>query len=177
MTDKLQGEIGELIFEHFCQRNEYAYIKLDEIYNTFTPRNLLRFRYGDRKIPVRVPDNIVDEVRRFSKPLNKDEFKPNYVFDFLTVSLKMSFAKRDDRYVQMPYLSNKAFYWIEIKTGKAKLSKGQKQYKDATAIGITVFRISTTLPEEIEVKYEKTFKAIPIILPGDSRKMKEGGLL
>ena len=157
-TAKLQGDIGELIFEHFCQRNQYAYIILDEIYNTFTARNMLNFRYGDRRVPVRVPQDIVDEIREFSRPINEDKFKPNFVFDFLTVSLRASFKKEDDRYKQMPYLTHKAFNWIEIKTGKAKLSKNQKKYRDKSQIGVQLFRISTLFPKNYAVKYETMIK-------------------
>lgn len=92
-TAKLQGDIGELIFEHFCQRNQYAYIRLDEIYTTLSRQNRLKFKYGDRRISVRLPNDIADEIREFSRPINKDEFKPNFVFDFLTVSLRTSFIK------------------------------------------------------------------------------------
>lgn len=157
---KLQGDMGELVFEHFCQCNQYAYIRLDEIYNTFTPRNILDFKYGDCKIPVRVPDNIVQEIREFSKPVSKDEFKPTFVFDFLTVSLKASFKKEDGCfYKQEPYLTHKAFNWIEIKTGKAKLSKNQKKFCDKSKIGVKLFRISTSFPEQYDVKYEILKKA------------------
>jgi hypothetical protein len=153
-TAKLQGDIGELIFEHFCQRNQYAYIRLDEIHTTLTHQNKLKFKYGDRRIPVRVPADIADEIREFSRPVNNDELKPNFVFDFLTVSLRTSFRKENDHYKQMPYLTHKAFNWIEIKTGNAKLSKNQKKYKDKSQMGVKLFHISSLFPKRYEVKYE-----------------------
>ena len=101
VTQKIQGNFGELLFEHFCQKNKYAYISPEEIYNTLTPRNILKFRFGDRRIPVRIPNNIVDEIREFSMPINKNETKPNFVFDFLTVSLNFSFVIENDKVAKM----------------------------------------------------------------------------
>lgn len=156
VTQKIQGNFGELLFEHFCQKNNYAYISLEEIYNTLTPRNLLKLRFGDRRIPVRIPNNIVGEIREFSIPINQNEMKPNYVFDFLTVSLKFSFLKENDKIKQQPFLTDKAFNWIEIKTGKAKLSKSQREYKEKSRIGLRLFRIKTSLPTSFEVNSQFT---------------------
>ncbi len=153
-NSSIQGHIGELVFEHFCQRNKYAYISLDEIYRSFTPENILRFRFGDRRIPVPIPDDIVDEIRRFSVPINRDDHKPNYVYDFLTLSLMSSFTLTGDRYIQEPYLSKKAFNWIEVKTGKARLSPAQKNYMKSSGIGVQVFRINTDLPRTFDVTWE-----------------------
>ena len=159
-STKLQGDIGELIFEHFCQRNQYAYITLDEIYSTFTSRQMLTFKYGDRRISVCVPDNTVNEIIEFSKPVNADEFKPNFVFDYLTVSLRTSFKKESDRYVQLPYLTHKAFSWIEIKTGKAKLSRNQKKYCDKSQIGVKLFPMLTLFPQRFDVTWDVVAKPL-----------------
>jgi len=45
-NNELQGDLGETIFKHFCNDRQYAYIKLEKIYNTFTPDNKLIFNYG-----------------------------------------------------------------------------------------------------------------------------------
>jgi len=155
VTSKIKGDTGELLFEHFCQRNQYAYIRLEEIYNSLTPRCVLSFRYGDRRIKVEIPTDIQDEVRRFSIPINNDDSTPNFVYDFLTVSLRFSFQEIDNKYIQQPYLTKKAFNWIEIKTGKSKLSKSQKSYKKKSIIGVQLFRVITQLPNNYEVTYEE----------------------
>jgi hypothetical protein len=155
VTKKLQGDFGELIFEHFSLQNNYAYITLEEIYLSFTPQKKLLFRFGNKRIPVKVPNDICDEVVHFCEPTNKNDIEPHYVFDFLTVSLNFSFKKTDDgKFIQEPYLTKKAFNWIEIKTGNAKLSKNQKLYKDQSIIGVQVFRIKNDLPEYFEVSFE-----------------------
>jgi hypothetical protein len=154
-TSKIQGQIGELVFEHFCQKNKYAYISLDEIYNSSATKNMLRFRFGDRRIAVRIPDDIAEEIHLFSVPINRDDYKPNYVYDFLTVSLLWSFTLTNDRYIPKPYLSKKAFNWIEIKTGKAKLSLAQKRYKRESLIGVQIFRINTDLPQTFDVTWDR----------------------
>lgn len=36
MNEILIGGIGELMFEHYCFQNSFAYIKLEDIYNRLT---------------------------------------------------------------------------------------------------------------------------------------------
>ncbi len=146
-NEKIRGDIGELIFEHFSEKNEYAVISLEEIYRTLKPDNKLIFRYGYERIEVKLPDDIAEEVRKFSRPTNNRENDPSFVYDFLTVSLKFSFKKtpKNDynvRYhIQEPYITKKAFNWVEIKTGKGKLTKNQIKYGEETIIGLQVFRV------------------------------------
>lgn len=153
-SPKLKGDFGELIFEHFSQKNEYAYISLEEIYNTLTPRNELVFRYGYKRILVRVPDELVEEIRLLCRPSNKKDLDPSFVFDYLTVSLKFSFKFIEGNYVMQPDLSTKAFNWVEIKAGKGVLSENQLKLKNKTKIPLRIFRILTHLPNTIEVVSE-----------------------
>jgi hypothetical protein len=137
-TKKLQGDIGELIFEHFCQYNQYAYIKLEGIYNSLSPNNKLIFMYGNDRIMVELPEEVAIEASRLCKPTNKDDHQPYFVFDYLTVSLRTGFLSPVDRethgyshYCQVlgedakyhSTLGKGSFNWIEIKTGKGKKSK------------------------------------------------------
>ena len=154
VTKKLQGDFGELIFEHFCLQNKYAYLKLEDIYSTFTPQNKLIFKLENKRIQVKVPEEICQEIRQFCVPTNLNDAEPHFVFDFLTISLSYSFKEENGHYIQQPYLTSKAFHWVEIKTGNGKLTKNQKLYKDQSIIGVHVFRIKNDLPDSFLVEFE-----------------------
>ncbi len=155
LTPKLQGDMGELIFEHFSEKRGYAYIKLEEIYNTLTPKNILRFRYGYERINAKLPDNIVEEIRAVCKPSNEKEDEPSFVFDYLTVYTNRSFKKIDGKWVQKDSIDLSNLFWVEIKTGKSKLSANQKRTKKNVKLRFCVFRINTEFPETISIKWEE----------------------
>ena len=155
LTPKLKGDFGELIFKHFSEKNNYAYISLEEIYNTLTPRNVLVFNFGYHRIPVKIPDEIVEEIRNISKPSNKKEHEPSFQLDFHTISLRYSFDYFDGKYIQLPHLTPMAFNWVEIKTGKGKLSRNQKSLIGSTKIPLSIFRVKTEMPPKMEVNYDK----------------------
>jgi len=158
-TNVLKGDYGELIFEHFSQQNNYAYISLEEIYNTLTPKNKLVFRYGRERIRVDIPEEIIEEIRKFSKPTNEREGKPYFVFDYLTVSIRSFFCidKEKKCTVQNRPPKKICFNWVEIKTGKAKLTKNQKKYMEEAKIPVSVFRIPVEIPDEIEVLWDPKY--------------------
>ena len=159
-TRKLKGDYGELIFEHFCQKNNYAYIGLEEIYNNLTPKNKLYFKYGYHRILVNLPSDIIEEVREVCRPSNNKENEPSFVFDYLTVSLHTSFDKKYSKerrgmvHFQIRPPTNNAFNWVEIKTGKSRLSRNQKATKEKCVLPVVVFRIPIEIPREIEVNWD-----------------------
>lgn len=159
-TDKkLQGDYGELIFEHFSRQNNYAYISLEEIYNTLTPKNKLVFKYRYERIEVDLPEEIVEEVRTFCKPTNQKDKEPSFVFDYLTVSIRGCFAydSEKDAHYQTRVPIKESFNWVEIKTGKSKLTKNQKEYKEKAKISVCVFRVDAKIEEEIGVSWDSKY--------------------
>lgn len=157
VSNRLQGDYGELVFEHFSTQNNYAYIKLEEIYHTLTPKNKLVFQYGYQRIVVDIPEEITEEIRQFCKPSNQKDEQPSFVYDYFTVSIRNCFSYDSKKriYEQCKPPVPKSFHWVEVKTGKSKLSKNQKAYKEVSKIGVSVFRVPTDLPEELEVLWDK----------------------
>ncbi|HLF54834.1 MAG TPA: hypothetical protein VI612_03880 [Candidatus Nanoarchaeia archaeon] len=147
LTPQLQGDLGELYFKHFTKERNYAYIKLEDIYNTLTLKNELVFRNGFERLPIKIPDEIIEEVRKFAMPIkNYPSTSPGFIFDFLTLSLWPEPEKRGKEKDQ--------FHWVEIKTGNAELSEGQKQAKKEAKLQVDVFRVIHTMPKEIDIKWE-----------------------
>lgn len=152
---KVQGDYGELLFEHFSLQNNYGYISLEEIYKTFTPNNKLFFKFGYERIEVTIPKEIAEEIRNICKPTNKKEEEPSFVYDYFTVSIRGGFdwdSKRKVHYQSRP-VSIKAFNWVEVKTGKSRLSKNQKEFVRECNLPVCVFRIPIEIPDKIDVQW------------------------
>lgn len=122
LSNELQGDMGELIFKHYCYKNRFAYIRLEKIHKTFRRDNLLEFKFKNQLIIVEIPDEIADEVWKVCKPSNGKNDKPTYVFDYLTVNLDYYFDNIDGKFVKniIPFCT-KAFAWAEVKTGASPL--------------------------------------------------------
>lgn len=120
ITNQLRGDLGELYFKHLCYLWGYAFIKLEDIYHTFSPKNILEFKYGYERVPIEIPEKITDEVRRLCRPLYYDG-SPSFVFDFFTCRLGRYYdIEETNRY-------GGSFTWVEIKTGSSQLSKRQEE--------------------------------------------------
>ena len=160
LTNLLKGDIGELIYEHYSIQNQYAYLKTEEIYKDFRLSNILKFRHGWERITVKVPALVEEEIRKFARPSNNNEENPSFVFDYLSMSLKMSFDYDESRKIHLPrpYLSEKAFKWNEIKTGKSYLSENQEKQKKETKLGVYVFRINFDEANLDRIKIEDIVK-------------------
>lgn len=154
VSNQLKGDYGEIVFEHFCIKNKHAYISLEEIYNNLTPKNILTFKYGYCRVEVKLPEEIIEEVRRICKPSNELEHQPSFVYDYLSVPL-YDFEFKDGRYVQKSSLSQSSFKWVEIKTGRSQLSDNQERTKKSLKLRLCVFRIHTEMQDKITIDWEQ----------------------
>ena len=152
---KLQGDYGEIIFEHFSEQNNYAYISLEDIYNTLTPNNKLSFKFGYERIEVTLPEEIVNEVRGVCQPTNRRDADPSFVYDYFTVTLRTCFEWDSQRNVhrQIKPTNPACFNWVEVKTGKSGLSKNQKEFAKRCSLPISIFRIPVEIPKEIDIEW------------------------
>jgi DNA-binding XRE family transcriptional regulator len=141
MNELLIGKIGELMFEHYCFQNGFAYIKLEEIYNRLTGQCILTFCYNYMRIDVKIPDSLESELRDFAKPTNKNVHHPTFVYDYLTVNLRYSFDQNNGIYSVKPSLSQNDFCWIEVKTGNSPLSANQIEFARKAKLKVKLFRI------------------------------------
>jgi len=133
----LKGDLGELYFKHFCKNNNYCYIKLEDIYRTFTPEGYLIFKCGFERLTIKIHEEIENEIRTVCKPSNNDEKSPSFVFDFLTYSKEY-----------------KKFYWVEIKTGSSELRKNQENVIKLCKLPVKIFKVTSKPPEQIDIVYK-----------------------
>ena len=107
------------------------------------------FRNGFERLTIKIPDEIIEEVRKFATPIkNYPDNSPGFIFDFLTLSL---WGKPEDRGKERTQ-----FHWVEIKTGNAELSEGQKQAEKGAKLQVEVFRVIHTMQKDIDIKWEST---------------------
>ncbi len=151
VTNQLRGDLGELYFKHLCQQRSYAYLRLEDIYNTFSPRAVLEFKLGFDRIPVEIPEEIQDEIWKVSKPSDVDG-SPSFVFDFLT-------CKIDDDYSteQINIFPATNFHWVEVKTGNSELSRRQEEVRSQCKMKFDIFRIENVdaSPHAINISWEE----------------------
>lgn len=141
LNNRLIGGIGELMFEHYCFQNGFAFIRLEDIYNHFTGRRLLKFKCNYTRIEVIVPEDIEEELRKVSKPTNGKENSPTFVYDYLTVNLRYSFDNINGNYVAKPRLCKEDFFWGEVKTGSSPPSYNQIAFARSSELPVKLFRI------------------------------------
>lgn len=150
ITNLLRGDLGELYFKHLCLQRGFAYIRLEDIYNTFTPADILEFKYGFDRVPIKIPQQVVSEVRRICKPL---EFNgsASFVFDFLTCRLPEKYS------TEIVNIREKEdFHWVDVKSGSGSLSKRQQDVLETCRIKGAVFRISDVnlSPKEVDIRID-----------------------
>lgn len=163
LSNELQGDMGELIFKHYCFKNKFAIIRLEKIFKTFRRDNKLEFKYKNQLISVGIPDDIADEVWSISRPSNGKNEKPTYVFDYLTVNIEHYFDEKNGVFIRnKTHFYTKAFAWSEVKTGISHLTENQLALKKRSKIPIKVFRVTSNFPRTFEIKYENRDEFIKI---------------
>lgn len=155
LSNTLQGDIGEVVFKHYCHKNKFAYIRLEKIFKTFRRDNKLEFKYQNQLITVEIPKEIADEVWDVSKPSNGKVDKPTYVFDYLTLCMDHYFENIEGVWIknEKPF-HKKAFSWTEIKTGESNLTENQSNWKTKTQIQLKIFRIKSDFSQSFQVFFE-----------------------
>ncbi|MDA4119938.1 MAG: hypothetical protein OK436_05065 [Thaumarchaeota archaeon] len=148
LTPEFLGDLGELYFKHLCQQRDYGYIRLERLHRTL-PNPILEFTHRFERIPVMLPEEILDEVTRVSKPTPVNGTN-SYVFDFLTTkvyeldSVKYPNKREPDD-----------FCWVEIKTGNSKLSTHQFEVANSCKVRFSLFRITNAFlsPRQVEIDW------------------------
>jgi len=147
ITDRLIGSLSEVYFKEYCDQRGWAHVSLEQIHENGIKNNVLKFKKGYNRIPIRLPDEIVKEVKDITKPSNSSILKPSFVFDFLTC--KIGQTSKDTEIIKAK--SKNDFHWVEVKTGGQDLSKRQIQTSKKISIPLFRFRVPNPLLESNDV--------------------------
>lgn len=163
LTSHLKGEIGEIIYTHYCQKQkgerdfQFAYLSSEEIHSQFLQnkkRTNLLFKYGQKRIKVNLPKEIRHEILETAKPKMSKQ-RTTFTFDYLSVSLNGSYIEKKDEFLldfkKGP--TKKAFCWIDVKTGNSGASGNQKNTAKKSKIKFAVVKVRFSKDLNIEINF------------------------
>jgi len=149
ITNALKGSLGEIYYKEFCDQRGWAYISLENIYESMNSDWIFTFKKGFHRIKVRIPQEIRSEITWLVKPSNDLEHRPSYVFDFLACRVgthkNYSGIKKSDTFVL-----------AEIKTGREIFSSNQIHKMSKIVLPLAIFHIEDILepPEYIQMSWD-----------------------
>lgn len=126
---RLAGTLGEAYYKEFCARYGWAYISLEQIHEQGIKNGILKFKKGFDRVLVKLPEEIIPEITKVSKPSNESILSPSFVYDFLAVRIGPNWKEKDVLNIR----DKKDFCWVEVKTGESDFSYNQmKTVKEIT---------------------------------------------
>lgn len=169
IDSKLKGDLGELYFEHYSSKKNWAYIKSEDIYRSFTPEGFLVFSHRYLRIRVLVPKSLRPEIQKWTIPERGTPGNPEFTCDFLTIPLDAHLHEKDEKgnhhynpcfeyndventWIQIREIPVEKFKWVEIKTGKGKLSKRQEKMRKEIGNRFHMYLITSNLPSDIQLR-------------------------
>ena len=153
VTSKLLGTLGESYYKEYCdQKGLWAYCSVEFIDKVGINDGFLEFKQGFLRFQIKIPESIIPEINRISKPRLKKENSPSYVFDFLACKIGQYEKKKSKILNKTP----EDFNWVEVKAGSGKLSKNQYLKSTETSISLTLCKIWN--PEDNPSEIRLTFK-------------------
>lgn len=148
---QLIGSLAEVYYkEYFDQQGGWAYISLENIHNKFE-NDTLDFKIGFQRFKIKIPSEIVTEIKQMAEPRYIDETNPSFVFDFLA-------CKISDGEEILPLITNKKienFRWVEVKSEGGKITKNQLNFFEKISLPFTlcvVYNIHET-PYDVYLKF------------------------
>jgi len=147
ITPEFLGELGECCLKQYSSLNGWAWTSTEKIYKKPVHNNRLEFAFGFERILVQIPFEIQQEIHEISKPSNRDEASPSFVYDYLACK---AYASDDPRLLDEMKFDD--FRWVEVKTGYSQLSNNQIRKLNVITIPLVVFRVPNILDSPNEWK-------------------------
>ena len=153
ITPRLIGTLSESYYKEFCDQHGWAYISLEQIHETGIKNGVLKFKKGFHRILVKVPDEIIEEIKNISKPSNSSVLNPSYVYDFLACKVGQDLKEKELINVK----DKKDFCWVDVKTGLNDLTINQISTLKKITIPLYRFRVPNPLisSKEVTIYWDK----------------------
>ena len=154
ITPEFLGALGECCYKQYSNLRGYAWTSTEKIYRTPMHNDRLEFVRGFDRILVDIPLGIQKEIYKITRPSNRDEASPSFVYDFLACK---AFESDDPR--RLDGLSVNDFRWVEVKTGNSVLTNNQIRKLHEISLPLAIFRIPNILdpPQEWEIMWEEGY--------------------
>jgi len=152
ITPELFGELGETYYKEYCRLHGWAYTSLAQIYKNPINNDRLEFKFGFKRILVNIPPEIQQEITEISKPSNKKEENPSFVYDYLACK-----AYQNDNPRYMDGMTPDDFRWVEVKTGYSELTQNQIDATNKIKIPLIRCRVANVMapPEEVRIYWDE----------------------
>ena len=141
ITPRLIGTLSQSYYKEFCDQHGYGYTSLERIHENGIKDGVLKFKKGFNRIMVKLPEEIVSEVKKISTPSNSSILRPSFVYDFLACKVGNDWKGGDIINVK----NKKDFYWVDVKTGNNELTRNQISTLKNLTIPLYRFRVPTPL--------------------------------
>lgn len=144
MTKSLKGALAHLYYREACDQKGWACIALESI-NVHD--NVIGFAKGAHAISIKLPAQIVAEIKEVSKLGPKG--KP--VFDYLACKVSQR-----EKYDGVMVANPTALSWVQVRTGKGEFSDREIDALEKIRMPLALFYIRDVLapPQKIEVKWD-----------------------
>lgn len=154
ITPEFLGALGECCYKQYSNLKGWAWTSTEKIYRTPMHNDRIEFVYGFNRILVDIPLDIQKEIYNITRPSNRDEASPSFVYDFLACK---AFESDDPR--RLDGLNPNNFRWVEVKTGNSVLSNNQIRTLHKISLPLAIFRIPNILdpPQDWKVMWEEGY--------------------
>lgn len=152
LTPELMGELSETYFKEYCRVRGWAYTSLAQIYRNPIKDDRLEFKFGFKRILVKIPSKIQQEINDLSKPSNNKDENPSFVYDYLSCK---AYENDNPRYMDGMKLED--FRWVEVKTGYSRLTPNQVNTISKIKIPLIRCRVPNPMerPEEVTIYFDE----------------------
>lgn len=144
MTTSLKEALAHLYYREACDQKGWACVPLESIN---IRDNVVDFAKGSHNISIRLPVQIVAEIKEVSKLGPKG--KP--VFDYLACKVRQK-----ERYEGMIVANPTALSWVQVKRGRHEFSDREIDALERIRIPLALFYVRDVLaqPRQVEVKWD-----------------------
>lgn len=152
ITPSLIGSLGECYYKEYCdQKGGWAYTSLEQIHKNGFADDKLEFKIGFQRFKIKIPSEIINEIKTISQPKYIQPNNPSYVFDFLACKVYQD----DETLTDILDRRVDDFSWVEVKSEGGKISQNQllAAYRVTLPIVFCVISNVKSSPNRIRVDF------------------------
>ena len=158
ITPSLIGSLAECYYKEYCdQKGGWAYTSLEQIHKSDFADGKLEFKIGFQRFKIKIPNEIIEEIRKLSQPVFVKPNNPSYVFDFLACKM----YQEDENLTDILDRRVDDFSWVEVKSRGGRLSKNQLLASMHVTLPVTFCVINNIRSEPNRVRIDFYYNEIP----------------
>jgi hypothetical protein len=145
LTPLLKGDLAEVYFKHFSIDRGYAYARAEDVGWDLLHHNVVIFKLGFRRLPIKIPAGLSDLLIEIVRPSNRSTTSPSYPFDFITCGVtpyEVDSLGEDETLIGKGVSH---FTIVEVKSGDSQLTYNENEVWNACVRGgirYALYRIS-----------------------------------